>query len=91
MSSGVACVATAVGGNPELIEEGRSGFLFAPGDVVKLSELLRRLILQSGLRKQLATTARDRVVARFSLHRMMEDYTNLYSGLAARRGLLPRS
>jgi glycosyltransferase involved in cell wall biosynthesis len=90
MSSGLACVATAVGGNSELIEEGRSGFLFAPGNVTELSQLLRMLIGQSDLRKKLATAARDRAVAHFSLDRMMQDYTELYSELAARRGLLPR-
>jgi len=91
MSSGLACLATAVGGNPEIIEEGRSGFLFAPANVTKLSELLKMLIRQSDLRKQLATAARDRAVACFSLDRMMQDYTKLYSELAARHGLLPRS
>jgi sugar transferase (PEP-CTERM/EpsH1 system associated) len=91
MSSGLACVATAVGGNPELIEPELSGLLFTPGDVAKLSELLQELIVQTDFRNRLAAAARHRVVTHFSLDAMMSNYTKFYAELAARRSALRRS
>jgi len=53
MSSGLALVATAVGGNSELIEEGRSASVSRLEMWTELSQLLRMLIGQSDLRKSL--------------------------------------
>jgi glycosyltransferase involved in cell wall biosynthesis len=76
-----------VGGNPEVVEEGRSGLLFPPGDAAGLSEHLDRLILDGELWGRLGRAARDRVVTQFSLRAMMENYRNLYLEAAGRRGL----
>lgn len=43
MASGIPCVSTAVTGIPEIIEDGRTGVLCAPGDVDALTEGLRRV------------------------------------------------
>ena len=52
MASALPVVATRVGGNPELIEDGRSGFLFSPGDVAGLAAQLQNF-LQAATRKLL--------------------------------------
>ena len=91
MASRLACVATRVGGNPELIEDVHSGFLFEPRDVTGLTARLEQLILDPNRRAQVAAAARCRVETHFSLERMMESYTSLYVDLAAQRGLVPRN
>lgn len=81
-------VATRVGGNPEVIEEGRSGWLFSPGDSEELASLLHRLAASSELRSKLGAEARRRAVAHFSQERMLQEYRDLYLELARRRKLL---
>jgi sugar transferase (PEP-CTERM/EpsH1 system associated) len=88
MASGVPVVATRVGGNPELVDEERSGRLFEPGDVVGLSAMLERMARDSDLRQELGYAARRRAVEHFSLEGMIERYHNLYMELARNRGVL---
>ena len=87
MASALPVLATRVGGNPELIEDGRSGFLFAPGDVAGLAGQLQRLLQQPTLRQEIGAAARERVVSLFSLEHMIAEYRNLYRELAMRRHL----
>ena len=91
MASGLPVVATRVGGNPELIEEDRSGFLFRPGDIAALASRLECLTNHPELRRQLGAAARQRAVEHFGLERMIEDYRSLYRELAIRRGIPVRS
>lgn len=42
LADGVPCLATRIGGNPELVEEGRQGYLVKPGDVDDWERVLRR-------------------------------------------------
>jgi len=78
MSVGLACIATEVGGNPELVEHGSSGLLFEAGNIGMLFTQLRELALQPELRFDLGAKARRRVETCFSLHNMLTNYTNLY-------------
>lgn len=67
MACGCACVASRVGGTPELIAEGETGFLFDPGDGAALAAHLRRLIADGALRARLAEAAMARIRSEFSL------------------------
>jgi len=87
MASGLPVVATRVGGTPEVIEDGRSGWLFNPGDAEGLAEHLLRLASQERLREAYGAAARLRAVERFSLERMLQDYSQLYLDLVSRRGI----
>jgi glycosyltransferase involved in cell wall biosynthesis len=88
MASSLPVVATRVGGNPELIKEEHSGWLFEPGDVLALSAILERMCRDPNLRQQLGQAARLRTIQFFSLEGMIESYRSLYVGLARRRGIL---
>jgi sugar transferase (PEP-CTERM/EpsH1 system associated) len=88
MASSLPAVATNVGGNPELIEDGRSGWLFQPGDVTGLTARLERLIRDGNLRQALGEGARKRAVQHFSLERMILRYRDLYLNLARKRNIL---
>ena len=87
MSSGLPVVATRVGGNPELVEDDGSGWLFSAGDPMDLAVRLERLAHDTELRKRFGAAARQRAVAQFSLDRMVADYRKLYLELAGRRGI----
>lgn len=65
MASGCACVATDVGGNAYLIQNGISGFLFPVGDREALAAHLRRLIEDPAKRKMLGDAARKRIEQQF--------------------------
>jgi GT2 family glycosyltransferase len=48
-AAGVPVVASRIGGIPELVDDGRNGLLFTPGDVDDLARVLTRLVYQPGL------------------------------------------
>jgi sugar transferase (PEP-CTERM/EpsH1 system associated) len=87
MASGLPVIATRVGGNPEVVDDGVSGWLFAPGDAGALAAFLLRLSSDAGLRRAAGEAGRRRAVERFGLERMLRDYRSLYLELAARRGI----
>src|SRR3989442_4438187 len=66
---GVPAVATAVGGVPELIEEGVTGFLTTPGDAGGLADALERLLRDPELAARMGVAARRRAEERFSIRR----------------------
>jgi glycosyltransferase involved in cell wall biosynthesis len=67
MSSGVAVVASNLSGIPELVEDGVSGLLVAPGDVVGLAMALQTLHADPELRRRLGRAGRRRVLAEFDV------------------------
>lgn len=66
MAAGVPVVATAVGGVPFALDEGRCGALVPPGDVPALAQAVLRLFDDAGHRRQLAQAARERAAALFA-------------------------
>ena len=62
LSVGTPVVATAVGGVPEVVQDGQNGLLVPPGDAPALAGAMRRL-LDPGLRDRLAAAARPSVAA----------------------------
>ncbi|MDT8363695.1 MAG: TIGR03088 family PEP-CTERM/XrtA system glycosyltransferase [Nitrosomonas sp.] len=78
MASGIPVVATRVGGNPELVEVGRNGDLFACGDQSALLEILIRYIQDRQLRSVYGEESRKIVLQRFSLSGMIERYQQIY-------------
>ncbi len=58
MSFGLAAVSTPVGGIPDVIIQGKTGFIVKPGDVESLSEALQMLLSDNELRKTISTNAR---------------------------------
>lgn len=83
MACGVPVVATAVGGNAELIEEGASGWLVASGDVPALAERLLRCLADPAALHAAGRAARARAVTQFSLATMLAGYHAMYAGMLA--------
>ncbi len=78
MRAGKACLATRVGGIPEMIKEGRDGLLAAPGDAEDLARGLVRLAGDPPLRRRLGAAARRRV-APWTWRQAAVEYRSLYS------------
>ena len=81
MACGCCAVASRVGGNPELVEDGVRGLLFKAGDAADLADALGRVILNPELRGLLADAGHDFLHAHFSTAtaagRMAEIYSQL--------------
>jgi glycosyltransferase involved in cell wall biosynthesis len=54
-------VATTVGGLPEMVEHGRTGYLVPPRDAAKLADALVRLLLDANLRREMGANAKRKV------------------------------
>jgi sugar transferase (PEP-CTERM/EpsH1 system associated) len=87
MASGLPVVAQAVGGNPELVEHGRSGMLCGAGDVGALSDAIARLAAQDDERAAMGRAARDRAEQIFSLDAMLARYADFYRDAVPNVGL----
>ena len=59
-------IASAIGGVTEIIEDGETGFLFEPGNVKQLVEILNNFIINPQLAKSMGEHARDQVLEKFS-------------------------
>lgn len=78
MASGCCPVASDAGGNPELVEHGRSGLLFARGEAAALTERLRSLIRHRKLIEIYAATACDKIRSEFTLTAAVERMQNIW-------------
>jgi glycosyltransferase involved in cell wall biosynthesis len=66
MAYGKAIVTTGVGGLADAIDDGVTGLVVPPGDVVALRAALERLLGDAGLRRRLGSAAREKAQATFA-------------------------
>ncbi|HEX5870809.1 MAG TPA: glycosyltransferase family 4 protein [Longimicrobium sp.] len=88
MAAGVPVVATAVGGVPDVVEDGASGILVPAGDPAAMADAVRRLLTDPMLRGRLMAGGRlraERFGAAGCIDRMVEEYGRM----AAERGRAP--
>ncbi|HVN74884.1 MAG TPA: glycosyltransferase family 4 protein [Thermoanaerobaculaceae bacterium] len=78
MALGKPVVATAVAGNPELVEDGVSGILVPPRDVPTLTAAISRLLRDDELARRLALAGQERVRANFSTETRISRLEALY-------------
>jgi glycosyltransferase involved in cell wall biosynthesis len=78
---GVPAAATAVGGVPELVQDGLTGLLTAPGDPEALAAALVRLLAEPELASRLGRAARQRAEETFSLRSQVNCLLRLWSEL----------
>ncbi len=65
MTLGKPVVATAVGGVPDLVDEGRTGYLVPFADVAATASALEKILADPGLRARFGASAREHAVAHF--------------------------
>jgi glycogen synthase len=77
-------VACAVGGMPEIIVDGVTGFLAYPNSATSILHALRTLIDNESLRREMGRAARERYAAKFSVDVMVQTAIDVYSTLTRR-------
>ena len=84
MAAGKPVIATRVGGVPDLVEEGRSGFLVAPDDMEGLARSSLHVLNDAGLRRSMGLRGRE-LAQRFRADRVAAAYRGLFYELAGRQ------
>jgi sugar transferase (PEP-CTERM/EpsH1 system associated) len=87
MASGLPVLATAVGGNGELVEDGQTGALVPAGDIEAMAAGIVRMASDPAHAAVLGRAGRARAEARFSLPAMVGAYQALYERLLAERSI----
>ncbi|WP_404442427.1 N-acetyl-alpha-D-glucosaminyl L-malate synthase BshA [Sutcliffiella horikoshii] len=81
MACGVPSVGTKIGGIPEVIEDGRTGYLSDVGDVEDIAQNAVKILGNATLHKEFAENAISRVKEHFSSQRIVEQYEDMYKQL----------
>jgi len=81
MACGVPCVVSDAGGNSEVIENGKCGFVVPKKDYLSLAEKINLLLSDGKLRKQMSKKARERAVKFFDWDIIAEKTRNIYLDL----------
>lgn len=87
MASGIPVVASAVGGIPEVVEDGKTGFLVQPGNPYSLSEKLAELIIDKNLRERMGESGKLKVEKSFSESVMIQETEHVYLNMIKAKGL----
>lgn len=82
MGAGLAVVASRTGGVPEVVDEGHTGVLVAPGDSKALAAALRELAVDPTRRQAMGQAGRQRVLQQFTEQRMVEQIEEVYQRAA---------
>jgi starch synthase len=82
MACETAVVASRVGGIPEVVAEGETGFLVEPGDAAELAARVNELLADPDLATRFGKAGRQRAVEHFSWHAIAERTAHLYGSLA---------
>lgn len=78
MACGLPVVASAVGGVPEVVDDGRSGFLFPLGDIETAAQKAIKLLTDQDLYQSVRTEALDDANQKFAMSTIVDQYEKLY-------------
>lgn len=83
----VPVIASRVGGIPEVVTDGESGFLSDVGDTNKMSEDAFRLLSDENLRKKFGMRGRELAIARYDADKIIPQYIAFYEKVLKRKSL----
>lgn len=78
LACGTPVVASAVGGIPEQVEDGITGFLAAAGDPGAMANCIDQVFKDEILRRRMSAAAADSAHRRFDLNRQVDQYLKVY-------------
>jgi glycosyltransferase involved in cell wall biosynthesis len=92
MATGLPVISTRIGGVPDVLDEGQTGFLVPAGDEQALRDRMAQLRADPAASRAVGDRARAAAIERFSAERMQRDYLELYArvlgqGRATRRAV----
>ena len=82
MISGLVVLATRTGGTPEIIVDGENGMLFMPNDHEELAKKIAQLAEDAELHNQIGNAARQTILERFTMTRMMDEMESYLQEIA---------
>jgi glycosyltransferase involved in cell wall biosynthesis len=88
MALGRPVVTTSAGGSAEVVVDGDSGLVVAPGDAEALASALERVLRDPALARSLGERGERRVRENFSLQAMLRAFDALYRTQLARAGVI---
>ncbi|WP_460334410.1 glycosyltransferase family 4 protein [Actinoallomurus acanthiterrae] len=83
MASGTPVICSRLGGLPEVVRDGETGFLVEPGDVGELRDRIRTLLADRPLARRLGDDARQLVLERFTWDRCAQRCLTAYATMLA--------
>ncbi len=72
-------VASDIGGNEDIIENGKTGFLVSPKNASAVAEAVSKLFTDENLRKEMGQNAKQKILKEFTIREMLEKTLALYS------------
>jgi glycosyltransferase involved in cell wall biosynthesis len=78
MACGTPVIATTVGGIPEQVDEGLTGFLTPPGDAAAMATRIEQLVVDQPLRWRMGEQAAETARRRYDLQRQADEYLGWY-------------
>jgi glycosyltransferase involved in cell wall biosynthesis len=85
MACEVPVVASRVGGIPEVVTDGETGFLSEVGDVGKMAEDAARLLSNPDLRREMGKRARESAVSRYRTDIVIPQYIEFYNRVLSKK------
>jgi len=86
---GTAVVGTAIGGTPEVVRDGVTGFLVPMDDAAALADRLLRLLSDRDMAERFGEAARHAAIAELTLDRMVTRFEDVYADLLGTGGAVP--
>ncbi len=86
MAVGLPCVATRVGGIPEVVVDGETGLLVPARDPEALAHAILRLLSDPALGRRMGRAGQRRVQERFSIERLVADVERRYAAFLGTEG-----
>jgi glycosyltransferase involved in cell wall biosynthesis len=87
MAAGLPVVATAVGDNPSIVEDGMTGRLCPCGEPGQFAHTLIELLRDESARRRMGIAGRERVLQHFTSERMLKQYRSIYDSLMGNNSL----
>lgn len=86
-AAGLPVIASQVGGIPELIEDGITGFLVKPNHIGGLADQLEKLLVDTNLRQEMGCAGREKMEREFSASKMIARMKRVYEEVSLDKGL----
>jgi glycosyltransferase involved in cell wall biosynthesis len=81
MASGIPAVVTNVGGNPEIVINGKTGWVIPSNSPESLAAVIHEAVADPKMRYDMATAAKQRYVENYTFDRMIENYGHQYRSI----------